>query len=193
MRRSVVLAVLTIAILLGGLAVVFGPDLLSRQGTARIGGPFTLSDGGGHVVTDQTFRGRWMLVYFGYTHCPDVCPTTLTTLTQALDALGQEHAAHVAPVFITVDPERDTPEVVRDYVHAFDPRITGLSGTAAQVADAERAYRVYAARHPTKDGGYEMDHSSVIYVMGPDGDFVTVLGDDSKPQDIATKLRGLGA
>jgi protein SCO1 len=193
MRRGTVLAALTAAILLGGLAVVFGPGLLSRQDTTRIGGPFTLSDGGGHVVTDQAFRGRWMLVYFGYTHCPDACPTTLNTLALALDALGREHAGHVAPVFISVDPERDPPEVARDYAHAFDPRITGLSGTPAQVAAVEQAYHVYSARHPTKDGGYEMDHSSVIYVMSPDGNFAAVLTDGSSPQEIATKLRNLGA
>ncbi len=160
-------------------------------GTAGIGGPFTLQDGDGKAVTDRDFRGRWMLVYFGYTRCPDACPTALQDMANALDALTPEQRAKIAPLFISVDPERDTPAVVRDYVRAFDAPITGLSGTPAQVAAAAKAYRVYYARHPRADGDYEMDHSSIIYLMDPRGEFAGNFTHETAPEVIAAKLRTL--
>ena len=158
--------------------------------TIPIGGPFTLEDGNGHTVTDQDFRGKWMLVYFGYTRCPDACPTALQDMANAVDMLGDKKR-DVAIVFITVDPERDTGPVVKDYVSAFEAPITALSGTPAQIAAAAREYRVYYAKHPEKDGGYSMDHTSIIYVMDPRGRFVTNFTHENAPDQIAAKLRTL--
>jgi protein SCO1/2 len=160
-------------------------------GSVGIGGPFRLQGGDGKVVTDADFRGRWMLVYFGYTRCPDACPTALQDMANALDGLTPAERAKVAALFITVDPERDTPAVVQDYVRAFNAPITGLSGTPEQVAAAAKAYRVYYARHPRADGDYEMDHSSIIYVMDPRGEFVANFTHETTPDAIAAKLRTL--
>ena len=154
-----------------------------------IGGPFQLVDGGGKTVTDQDFRGKWMLVYFGYTHCPDACPTALQDMANALDALGAKKR-EVAILFITVDPERDTPAVMKDYVSAFEAPITVLSGSTEAIAKAARAYRVYYAKHPTKEG-YDMDHTSIIYLMNPRGRFVTNFTHETSPDAIAAKLREL--
>ncbi len=156
-----------------------------------IGGPFQLEAAGGRVVTDQDFRGRWMLVYFGYTHCPDACPTALQDMAGALDELGPDASKNVAAVFITVDPERDTPQVMRNYVSGFDAPITGLSGSPEQIAAAARAYRVYYKRHDESGGDYAMDHSSIIYVMNPKGQFVANFTHQSAPDAIAAKLRSL--
>jgi protein SCO1/2 len=155
-----------------------------------IGGAFTLVDGQGHTVTDRDLRGRSALIYFGYTFCPDVCPTTLTTVAAALDALGPE-ADRVRPVFISIDPRRDTPAVVRDYVAAFSPRLLGLTGTPAEVAAAARAFRVYYAEHRTGDGplDYTMDHSSILYLMGPDGRLTALIRTDQTAKEMAEDLR----
>ena len=155
-----------------------------------IGGPFSLLDGNGRTVTDAQFRGRWMLVYFGYTHCPDACPTALQDMANALDELGAKKK-DVAAVFITIDPDRDTPAVMKDYVAAFDSSITPLTGTPDAVARVARAYRVYYGKHPTTDGGYDMDHSSIIYVMDPQGRFVTNFTHETSPDQMAAKLRTL--
>ncbi len=175
------------------LLLVAGPRLLERSAAeppVAIGGPFTLQDGAGAPVSDTAFRGRWMLVYFGYTHCPDACPTALNDMANALDLLGPQRR-NVAPLFITVDPERDTPAVMRDYVQAFGTQIEPLTGTPAQVEAAEKEYRVYAAKHPNKAGGYDMDHSSIIYLMNPAGTFVAIFGDGTSPQQMAEKMRAL--
>jgi protein SCO1/2 len=143
-------------------------------------------------VTDRDFRGRYMLVYFGYTHCPDVCPTTLTDIASALDKLPPKDRARVAPLFITVDPARDTPAVIGDYAHAFGPSFVGLTGSADAIASVEHEYRVYAARHELAHGDYGMDHSSVLYVMGPDGHYLGVIDDTSKPTALAQSLLAYG-
>ena len=155
-----------------------------------IGGPFTLTAPDGSSVTDADFRGKWMLVYFGYTHCPDACPTALNSVANALDMMKAK-GRDVTPVFITVDPERDTPPVMGRYVGLFDKQIVGLTGTEAQIDRVEREYRVYAARHPTKGGGYSMDHSSIIYVMDRRGRFNSFLDGAANPEDIAAKLEKL--
>lgn len=143
------------------------------SGVALVGGPFTLTDHNGREVTEKTFLGKYMLVFFGFTFCPDVCPTELQVISAALDQMGPEADA-IQPVFITVDPERDTPEVLKAYVSNFGPRLMGLTGTPEQVATAARAFRVYYAK--VKNSGsaadYMMDHSTIIYLMGPDGRFV---------------------
>ena len=165
----------------------------SSDQSAAIGGPFTLVDDNGKTVSDSDFRGKWMLVYFGYTHCPDACPTSLSHIANALDELGPKLASNVTPLFITVDPERDTPAVMHDYLSAFDVHIHGLSGSAGQLAAAEHAYRVYAAKQPEAGGGYSMDHSSIIYLMNPAGDYVSLFSDETPVDAMVAKLRQLGA
>jgi len=160
---------------------------------AKIGGPFQLVDSqSGKTVTDQDYKGKWLLIYFGYTHCPDACPTALNDLSLALDKLGDKRRA-MAPLFITIDPERDTADVMKDYAASFAPDIVGLTGSTDQIAKAEKAYRVYAAKHPTKDGGYDMDHSSIIYVMDPSGRFVTNFTHETDPDQMAAKLMSLAS
>jgi cytochrome oxidase Cu insertion factor (SCO1/SenC/PrrC family) len=139
---------------------------------SAIGGPFALVDQNGMARSDKDFRGRYVLVYFGYSFCPDICPTTLTMMADALDRLGAK-GARIVPLFITIDPARDTPQVLKPYLAAFGPRFVGLTGSDAAIAVAEHAYRVYAKKQPLKGGGYAMNHSSVIYLIGPDGKLVT--------------------
>jgi protein SCO1/2 len=161
-------------------------------GLISIGGPFTLEDGNGKPVTYRDFRGKYMLVYFGYTFCPDVCPTTLTAVADAMDKLGPE-AARIQPVFVTVDPKRDTPQVVKQYAAAFGPNIEGLTGSAEQIATIAKEYRVYYAEHRAGPGpnDYSMDHSSVLYLMGPDGGFVAPLRADLSGDQMAASLKKL--
>ena len=163
---------------------------LSGGGTASlVGGPFVLQDGNGKQVTDRDFRGKYMLVYFGYTFCPDVCPTTLNEVSEALDHLGAK-ADKLQPIFITVDPKRDTPAVVKQYVAAFTPKLLGLTGTADEIAKVANEYRVYYAEHRTGPGpnDYTMDHSSVLYLMGPDGQFIAPIRTDETGPEIAADL-----
>ena len=176
-----------LAVGLGGAALYLRAGAQTPVG---IGGPFSLVDGDGRTVTDRDFRGKWTMVYFGYTRCPDACPTALQDMANAVDQLPPVARRQVAIVFITVDPERDTPAAMKDYVAAFDAPITALSGTPAQVADAMKAYRVYAARRPTKDG-YDMDHTSIIYLMDPNGLFVANFTHETPPAKIADKLKTL--
>ena len=166
---------------------------LSESGTASlIGGPFTLEDGNGKQVTDRDFRGKYMLVYFGYTFCPDVCPTTLNEVADALDKLGAK-ADRLQPIFITVDPKRDLPAIVKQYSAAFTPRLIGLTGTDEQIARVAQEYRVYYAEHRTGSGpnDYTMDHSSVLYLMGPDGRFIAPIRADADAAHIAADLARL--
>jgi len=153
------------------------------------GGPFALVDGSGRAVTDRTFRGKWLMVFFGYTHCPDVCPTTLSDIAQALDQLGSL-ASQVQPLFVTVDPERDDPATMRDYTAAFGTRILGLTGTPEQIAAIAKAYHVYYAKHP-EGTGYSMDHSAIVYVMRPDGSPAGFLTPDSGAAVIADRLKSI--
>ena len=156
----------------------------------RLGGPFTLVDDHGTAFTDQDLRGGWTLLYFGYTACPDVCPTELQTMAAALDLLPPELAARVRPVFVTIDPERDTPERLAGYVALFDPRLVGLTGTAGQVAQAARAFRVYYARARAEGStDYLMDHSSFIYLLDPDGAVRALFRAGVTAEDLATALR----
>lgn len=153
-----------------------------------LGGPFTLVDHTGRTVTERDFAGRALLLYFGYTYCPDVCPTELGTVAAALDAMGPE-AERVTPVFVTIDPERDTPEAMADYVSRFHPRMIGLTGSAEQVAAAARAFRVYYAKVTPRDSsGYLMDHSSFIYFVGPDGRVRSLFRPETAPEAIAAAV-----
>ncbi|HLI10817.1 MAG TPA: SCO family protein [Alphaproteobacteria bacterium] len=193
--RRITLVSLAVLVLcgLGAIGVLwahFWPLSEGKSTAFAIGGPFTLTGSDGKPVTDKSFRGKWLLIYFGYTYCPDVCPTTLNEIAQALDEIGPL-ANQVAPLFITVDPERDTPEVVGKYVKAFGPRIIGLTGTPEEIAAAAKEYRVYFKKAPTGTGGndYLMDHSSIIYLMNPEGQYVTLFAGDQKPDKIASRLR----
>jgi protein SCO1/2 len=159
-----------------------------QTGTAQIGGPFALTDQDGKTRTDADFHGRFLLIYFGYSFCPDVCPTTLQEMGAALDRLGPKRP-RVVPMFITVDPARDTPGVLKDYVKSFGPDFIGLTGSEKSITDAAREYHVYVKKHPLPGGGYAMDHSGVIYLMGPDGKFVTYYEDEIGPDKLADDLR----
>ena len=141
-------------------------------GRASIKSDFSLVDHTGKAVKDEDFRGKWLLVFFGYTYCPDVCPTTLNEIAEVMERLG-EKAVNVQPLFITIDPERDKPEQMAAYVAAFDPRIVGLTGTPEQVKAAAGAFRVYYAKATDAGAsdGYLMDHSTALYLMNPDGEF----------------------
>ncbi|HXP75484.1 MAG TPA: SCO family protein [Stellaceae bacterium] len=168
-----------------------------RDGSATlqapsIGGSFTLTATDGSTVTDQTYRGKIMLVYFGYTFCPDACPTTLNDIAAALAELGAL-ADRIQALFITIDPQRDTRKVLADYAKSFDPRIVGLTGTPAQIAVAAKAYGVYYAPYKTADapGGYLMDHTSVVFVMNEEGRFVATFTQDTPPAQMADRLRKL--
>ena len=190
------------AVLLGGLVILGAAVLLGLEhhdtprgaaGTllaTAIGGPFNLVDQDGKTVTDAALKGKWSLVYFGYTHCPDACPTALNDIAIALDELGPKRA-EVRPVFITVDPERDTPEVLKAYVTSFDAPILALSGTREEIAQAAKSYRVYYAKHPEAGGDYSMDHSSIIYVMDPQGRFTASFTHENSPEEIAERLKKL--
>ncbi len=190
MRRAGFIAFLVIVVALTAAIGVLAWRQVGGAGPLAIGGPFHLIDGDGKPVSDTDFRGQWMMIYFGYTHCPDACPTALSDMGLALDQLG-ERRARVRPIFITIDPERDTPALLKDYVKAFGPDIIGLTGTPDQLAPVEKEFRVYALKHPTKDGDYDMDHSSIIYVMDPQGRFVTNFTHETDPAQMAKRLSAL--
>lgn len=164
-------------------------DALGVTSGVSVGGPFKLVDSAGKSVSDTDFRGRWMLVFFGYTFCPDVCPTELQVIASTLDGLGPD-AAKIVPIFITIDPERDNQELIGSYVKLFDDRLIGLTGSVAEIAAVARAYRVYYAKAERKDTTqYLMDHSSFIYLMGPDGKLRGLYRPGSTAQDLTAALR----
>lgn len=170
-----------------GLAVFLSAG--GQRGTqpSLVGGPFAMTDDtNGRTVTDADFKGHPFLVFFGYTHCPDVCPTSLFQIAQVMKVLGP--GTKIKVLFVTVDPERDTPKVMKDYVANFDPRIIALSGTAAQTRAMEKAYRVYAKKVPGKDGDYTMDHTAIVYLMDKEGHFVSALNLDRPAKVAAAEL-----
>jgi cytochrome oxidase Cu insertion factor (SCO1/SenC/PrrC family) len=181
------------------LASVFGQDMavpsaggggLQMPAGVSLGGPFELVDQAGKPVTDRDYAGRWLLVYFGFTFCPDVCPTELGTMASALDVLGPAGEA-VTPLLITIDPQRDTPAALADYVTRFHPRLQGLTGTPEQIAAVARRYRVYYARVQRPDmTDYLMDHSSFIYLVGPDGRVRSLFRPEMTPEQIAAAVAG---
>lgn len=168
---------------------LFAPGETVVSGKALVGGPFTLTDESGKAVTDKDYRGRYMLVFFGFTSCPDICPAGLQLISAVLENLGPK-ADRIAPIFISVDPERDTPEKLADYVKNFNPRFIGLSGTPEQIDDVAKAYRVYYRKVPNAEvpGDYGMDHTSIMYLMGPDGEFVTHFTPTASVDEITAKL-----
>ena len=161
-----------------------------QDGTAAIGGPFALAATNGKTVTDQTFRGKWQMLYFGYTYCPDACPTALSNIGSALQKLGLE-ADQIQPLFVSVDPKRDTREVMSAYLESFDPRIIGLTGTPAQIEAIAKAYRVFFKIHEGEGANYLVDHSAYFYLMDPAGKFVDVIEGATPGDQMADKLRVL--
>ena len=197
-RRKGLLAA---AVMVGAIAVAAGATALwmglalraqVQSGATKIGGPFTLVDDTGVQVSEADLKGKSTVMYFGYTFCPEVCLTTLTDLVQWMQMIGRD-ADRLNYVFVTVDPERDTPKVMHDYVSAFDPRIRGLTGTSEQIAKVTKEYGVYYKRIPTSDGGYVMDHSAVLYMMDPNVRFVGVIPYQEDTAKAVAKLKKLAA
>jgi protein SCO1/2 len=155
---------------------------------SAVGGPFNLVDQNSKPITDQDMKGRPFLVFFGFTHCPDVCPTTLFEVSEVFRALGSE-AKDVRALFITVDPARDTPEVLKNYLSSFDPRVIGVTGDEVAIAAVEKAYRVYAKKVPTDGGNYTMDHTAIVYLMSKDGRFVAPFNMKRRPEEAAADLK----
>ncbi len=173
-RRAIPLLLVLLAAGLGGYTLFAVPEKSQvTSGVAQVGGPFTMINHKGEVVTDKSFHGKYMLVFFGFTFCPDICPTTLQVMTAALDQLG-EKSERVTPVMISVDPARDTPEVLASYVENFHPRLVGLTGSPEQLAATARTFKVFYQKveNAKRPQDYLMDHSSILYLMGPDGSFV---------------------
>ena len=164
----------------------------ATTGVAQIGGPFELTDQSGERRSDRDYRGRYMLIYFGYTYCPDICPTSLLTMSRALKLLGEREpdvAGKVVPLFITVDPERDTVEAMAAYAPSFHPDLVALTGTPDEIAAAAKVYRVYYAKAEDESSGtYLMDHSSFIYLMGPDGAYRSHFSHAAQAEEIAEGL-----
>jgi len=177
---SLVLGLLIMFWAMGGVSKVAQP--------AAIGGPFQLTDQNGKAVTDKSLKGKPTLIFFGYTHCPDVCPTSLFEISEVLRAMGRD-ADKVNAIFISVDPERDTPAAMKDYLSSFDPHLEGLSGDPAETAKVITSYRVYAKKVPTKDGDYTMDHTALIYLMDRDGRFVSPFNLKRTPEEAAVELK----
>ena len=155
---------------------------------ASIGGPFQLTDQSGQTVTEQSLKGKPTLVFFGFTHCPDICPTSLFEMSEVLRAMGKD-ADRINTYFVSVDPERDTAAIMKDYLTSFDPHLKGLTGAPDAVAKVISGYRVYAKKVPTKDGDYTMDHTALIYLMDKDGNFVAPFNLKRKPEEAATDLK----
>ncbi len=195
-RLVLVAALLAAFIILGSgafLALELHDNPRGAAGTllgSAIGGPFSLVDQDGKTVTNTALEGKWLLIYFGYTHCPDACPTALNNIALALHDLGAQRG-EVRPVFITIDPDRDTSKVMKDYITAFDAPILALTGTAAEIAQAAKDYRVYYAKHPEAGGDYSMDHTSLIYVMDPQGRFTASFTGEDPPTQMAERLKKL--
>lgn len=188
------LRIASLLVSLVGLLVIAGMlvyDMRTRDAgglsepLASIGGPFVLTGTDGKPFDSASLAGKPHAVFFGFTHCPEVCPTTLNDLTLAFNALGDK-ARDLRAVFVTVDPERDTPEVLKEYLSSFDARILALTGSADDIAKVAKLYRVYYAKQPTSDGSYTMDHTSLVYLMNADGKFVGTL-DFHEDSDVRVK------
>jgi cytochrome oxidase Cu insertion factor (SCO1/SenC/PrrC family) len=164
-----------------------GAEFGSAGRPAPIGGAFRLVDQNGHARSDSDFRGRWIVVYFGYSYCPDVCPATLQEIADALHRLGPR-ASQIVPLFITLDPERDHPLTLKKYLAAFGPEFVGLTGTPAQIARIAHAYGVYYAKHPLPGGTYSIDHTGALYLLGPSGQFEEVLDEHEGPAKLAKEI-----
>jgi len=177
---SLVIGLLVMLWALGGTRSIATP--------AAIGGPFQLTDQSGQTVTDKDMKGRPTLIFFGFTHCPDVCPTSLFEISEVLRAMGPD-ADRVNAYFISVDPERDSAAAMKDYLSSFDPRLKGLSGPPEDLAKVISEYRVYAKKVPLKDGDYTMDHTALVYLMDREGKFVAPFNLKRTPEEAAVDLK----
>jgi protein SCO1 len=190
LSRPLVIIVAFVASLGIGLAATFwllgGPRAVTAA--SAIGGPFQLVDQSGQTVSDQNLQGKPTIIFFGFTHCPDVCPTALFEMSEILKAMGPD-ASRVNAFFVSVDPERDTPEIMKSYLGSFDPNLKGLTGSPEAVAGIVSGYRVYAKKVPLKDGDYTMDHTALIYLMDKTGRFVAPFNIKRKPEDAAADLK----
>jgi protein SCO1 len=185
--KKALLAAIVLALAALGLAEATLWWAPSQQVASLIGGPFRLEGPDGQIVTDADMKGSPFLVFFGYTHCPDVCPTALARLSDVLKRLPDKK---IKALFISFDPERDTPATLKDYVSSFDPRVIGLTGDYAAVEQAEKAYRVYAKKVVAADGDYSFDHSSIVYLMDAKGLFVEAFNLERSPKEAAEELAG---
>ena len=174
------------------LAACSAPAAMPPLAGAKIGGPFTLIDQNGATVTERSFPGQYRIMYFGYTFCPDVCPTDVANLARGLKAFAKvdpARAERLKLIFVSVDPARDTPAAVGEFAAAFSPKLIGLTGTEAQVAEASKMFKgFYSKGEPTKDGGYLMDHARIAYLMDPQGKPLAILPIDQTPDAVAESL-----
>ncbi len=195
MTQQTTRIITVIAAFIGGLAI-FSVAIFMVAGRlpspipapSAIGGPFRLVDQTGKVVTQSDLKGKPSLMFFGFTHCPDICPTALFEMTQLYKALGKD-GDKVQAYFVSVDPERDTPDILKEYLSSFDPRLRGLTGDPAAVAAMEKAYRVYSKKVPLENGGYTMDHTALVYLMDKEGRFVAPFNLKRKPEQAAADLK----
>ena len=187
-KQALLASLLLTALVAAALLWQQSGTLPRRDPQIAVGGPFTLTDQDGNPRSNTDFHGKYQLIYFGYTSCPDVCPTTLAIIAAAMDKLGPTQN-RIVPIFISIDPERDKPAVLKSYLAAFGPRFVGLTGTSEQISPIEKQFRVYAKKQPLQDGSYSMDHSSVIYLMGPDSKLVSVYDAAASPEDLAKDIR----
>ncbi len=191
MKQSTRIAAVLGAFLAGAAMLVAAVLYVLPGETTRpssVGGPFRLLDHNGRVVTDANFKGHPFLVFFGFTHCPEICPTALFEMSEVLKRLGSD-ADKTAALFISVDPERDTPEKLRDYVSSFHPRVFGLTGTPAEIEAVAKAYRAYAKKVPLEGGGYTVDHSAIVYLMDREGRFVAPFNLKRSAEQAAADLK----
>ena len=190
MNRRLVLPF--VVFLVGALAlaaaaiITFSPPRQGQSGTASVGGPFALTTQDGKTLTEKDLRGAPFLVFFGFTHCPDICPTKLFEISETLRAAGPK-GEKLRALFVSVDPERDTAEVMKSYLGSFDPRIVGLTGDRAAIDATIKAYRAYSKKVPLKDGDYTMDHTALVYLMGKDGGFIGAFNIERPPAEAAAE------
>jgi protein SCO1/2 len=188
-RALVIVTAFTASLLIGLLVLLWAMGgVRGVTAPAAIGGPFQLTDQSGATVTEKNLQGKPSLIFFGFTHCPDVCPTALFEMSEILRAMGTD-ADRVNAYFISVDPERDNAAAMKDYLSSFDPHLKGLTGDPEAVAKVLSVYRVYAKKVPLKDGDYTMDHTALTYLMDRDGKFVAPFNLNRKPEEAAADLK----
>jgi protein SCO1/2 len=192
LKRGLLIVAVLVLVGIAGFAAVrwLAPGEPQGTGVASIGGPFELTNQDGQKVSDKDYAGKLLLVYFGYTNCPDICPTALQTVAIAMDDLGAA-GDKVQPILITIDPERDTPAVLKEYVQAFHKRLVGLTGTPEEIAKVAKEYRVYYQKVPLKNSslGYSMDHSGFTYLMDGKGRYLTHFRHDVTPEELAKRIK----
>ncbi len=186
-RAGRILAGIAAAVVVVAIGLFWRMDTLVPGGS--VGGPFTLEDQTGHTVTEASYRGKLMLIYFGYTYCPDICPTTLGGIGRALDQLTPQQRAQIVPIFISVDPKRDTVDQLSQYVRNFMPDLVGLTGSPDQVQSVMREFRVYAKKVPGDGANYTVDHSSILYLMDRQGKFLKPFPGSIPSNDLAAALK----